>query len=78
MSNAVGCGFEPRSGQTKNYEISICSFSTKHATLRRKSKDWLIQNRDNVSECGDVSIHEHHTRGEHTNHYTTNDLPHSR
>jgi ribosomal protein S17E len=37
-------------GQTKDYKIGIYGFSTKHAALRRKSKDWLAQNRDNVSE----------------------------
>ena len=30
-SSAVDRGFEPRSGQTKNYEIGICCFSAKHA-----------------------------------------------
>jgi hypothetical protein len=29
MSNAIGCGFDHRSGQTKDYEIGMCSFSTK-------------------------------------------------
>jgi hypothetical protein len=48
--------FEPWSGQTKDYEIAICCFSTKHAALRRKNKDWLAQNQDNVSEWGDMSI----------------------
>ena len=33
--------FEPRLGQTKDYEIGICCFSAKHAALRRKSKDWF-------------------------------------
>jgi hypothetical protein len=42
--------FEPRSGQTKDYKIGICYFSTKHAVLRRKSKDWLARNQDNVPE----------------------------
>ena len=56
MSNAVVCGFELRSCQTKDYEIGICSFFTKHAALRRKSKDWLARNRDNVSKWGDMSI----------------------
>jgi hypothetical protein len=28
-------------GQTKDLNIGICCFSTKHAALRRKSKDWL-------------------------------------
>jgi hypothetical protein len=50
-------GFEPRSGQTKDYKIGICCFSAKHAELKRKSKDWLARNQDNVSECGDMSIH---------------------
>jgi signal peptidase I len=43
--------------QTKDYKIGICCFSTKHAALRRKSIVWLVQNRDNVSEWGDMSIH---------------------
>jgi len=34
----------------------ICCFSINHAALRRKSKDWLAQNQDNVSELGDMSI----------------------
>ena len=49
-------GFEPRSGQTKDYKIGICRFSTNHAALRRKSKDWLVRNQDNVSEWCDMSI----------------------
>ena len=40
-SSAVDNGFEPRSGQTKDYKIGICCFPAKHAALRRKSKDWL-------------------------------------
>ena len=55
-SSAVDRGFEPRSGQTKDYKIGICCFSAKHAALRRKSKDWLSQNQDNVSEWSDMSI----------------------
>jgi hypothetical protein len=31
-------GFEPRSGQTKDYKIGICCFSAKHAALRRKQR----------------------------------------
>ena len=34
-SNAVDRGFEPQSGQTKDYEIGSCWFSTKNAALRR-------------------------------------------
>jgi hypothetical protein len=57
-SSAVDRGFEPRSVPTKDYKFGICCFSFKHATLRRKSKDWLARNQDNVSECCDMSIHE--------------------
>ena len=55
-SSAVDRGFEPQSGQTKDYNIGICCFSAKYATLRRKNKDWLVRNQDNVSERGDMSI----------------------
>ena len=55
-SSAVDRGFEPRSGQTKDYEIGICCFSAKHTALRRKSKDWWARNQDNVSEWDDMSI----------------------
>ena len=54
-SSAVDRGFEPPSGQTKDYKIGICCFSDKHAALRRKRKDWLARNKDNVSEWGDMS-----------------------
>ena len=54
-SNAVECGFELRSNQPKDYKISICCFSAKHASLSTKSKDWLARNQDNV--WGDMSIH---------------------
>jgi hypothetical protein len=49
----VDRGFDPRSGQTKDYQIGICCFSAKHATLRRKSKDWLVRNQNNVSYTED-------------------------
>ena len=54
-SSAVDCGFKPRSGQTKDYKIGYCCFSSKHAALRRKSKDWLARNQNNVSEWSDMS-----------------------
>jgi hypothetical protein len=54
-SNAVDRGFEPRSGQTKDYDIGICCFSAKHAALRGKSKDWLARNQKNVSEWSYMS-----------------------
>ena len=56
VSSAVHHGFELRWGQTKDYKIGICCFSAKYAALRRKSKDGLAQNQDNVSEWGDISI----------------------
>ena len=56
VSSAVDRGFESPPGQTKNYKIGICCFSAKQAALRRKSKDWLARNQDNVSEWGNMSI----------------------
>jgi hypothetical protein len=55
-SSAVSHGFESWSGQPKDYKIGICCFSAKHTALRRKNKDWLSRNQDNVSEWGDMSI----------------------
>jgi hypothetical protein len=55
--SAVYCGFEPWLGQTKDYNIGICSFSFKYKALSRKSKDLLARNQNNVSEWGDMSIH---------------------
>jgi hypothetical protein len=49
-SSAVDRGFNPRSGQTKNYKIGICCFSAKHAALRRKNKDWFARNQNIVSK----------------------------
>ena len=43
-SRVVDRGFEPRLGQSK--------VSTKHTLLRRKNKDWLARNHDNVSDLG--------------------------
>jgi hypothetical protein len=54
-SNAVDRGFKAPD-QTKDYKIDICCFFAKHAALRRKNKDWLARNRDNVSEWSDMSI----------------------
>ena len=55
-SSVVDRGFEPRSGHIKDFDIGICCFSAKQATLQRKSKDWLAWNQDNVSEWGEMSI----------------------
>jgi hypothetical protein len=37
-SSVVECGFEHRSGQTKDYKIGMCCFSAKHVTIKGKSK----------------------------------------
>jgi hypothetical protein len=50
----LDCGYESRSGQTKDYKLDICCFSAKHAELRRKSTDCLALNQDNVSEWDNV------------------------
>ena len=54
-SSAIDCGYELRSCQTKEYTIGICCFSAKNAALRRKSKDWLVRNQNNVSDGSDIS-----------------------
>jgi hypothetical protein len=54
-SSAGDRGLKPWSGQTKDFKIGICCFSAKHAALRRKSKDWLAWNQNNVSEWSDMS-----------------------
>ena len=54
-SSTVNRVLEPQSGKNKDYKIGICSFSAKHIALRRKSKDWLARNQNNVSEWSDMS-----------------------
>ena len=53
--SSVDCGFQPRSDQTKDNKSVIVCFSSKHAALRRKSKDWLARSQDNVSDLSDMS-----------------------
>ena len=57
VSSVVDRGFEPQSSQTKDFKICICCFSAKHAALRKKSKDWLARNQNNVSKWSDMSTH---------------------
>ena len=54
-SSVVDRGFEPRSGQIKDYKIGIYCYSAKDAALKRKDKDWLIRDKDNLSKWGDLS-----------------------
>ena len=48
--------FESCPGQSKDYKIGICCFSSKNTALKSKSKDWLSLNEDDVYEWSDVSI----------------------
>ena len=43
-TSEVDRGFEPRSGQTKDYKIVIRCFSDNHAALRSKNKGSLARN----------------------------------
>jgi len=47
-SSAVDRGFEPLSGQTKDYKSGICCL------YGVRAKNWLAQNQDNVSEWSDM------------------------
>jgi hypothetical protein len=47
--NVVSGTFDRGFDQATDYKICISRFSAKQAALRRKSKDWLGQNQDNVS-----------------------------
>jgi len=49
-------GIKPRAGKSKYYKIGIFCFSTKRVALRRKSKDYLVRNQDNVSELVDYKV----------------------
>ena len=50
-SSALDRGFESWSGQTKDYKIGICCFSSKHAVVNRKSKDWFVKVEQPVDCC---------------------------
>jgi hypothetical protein len=54
-SSVVYREFEPRLGQPKDFKIGICTFSAKHAALKRKSKDWSARDQNNVPEWNDMS-----------------------
>ena len=69
-SNRIGCvmvrraRFEfgrswvraPIGSNQRLYKIGMCCFSAKHVALRRKSKNWVDRNQDNVCQRGDMSI----------------------
>ena len=54
--HGLEAAIEPRSVQTKDYKIGICSFSAKHTALRGKNKGRLALNRENVFKWSDMSI----------------------
>jgi hypothetical protein len=54
-SSVVDCGFEPQSGQTKDYKIGMCYIFAKNKVLQNKSKSGLAWNQDHVSEWNDMS-----------------------
>ena len=54
-SSVVNPGFMLHSSLNKYYEIGICCFSTKHTSLRTKTKDWLAHNKH--VRCIRISIH---------------------
>ena len=49
-------GSESWLGQSKDYEIGICCSSAKHTASMSKSKDWLAESQDDVSEWGNMWI----------------------
>ena len=53
---AVDLEFEPRSGKPNDYNIGMYCFFAKHAALKKKSKDWLDRNQNNVPEWGGMYI----------------------
>jgi hypothetical protein len=59
VSSVVAHGFKPLSDQTKDYEISMCCFSVKHAVQGESQGQRLVgSNQDNVSEWGDMFTRE--------------------
>jgi hypothetical protein len=47
--------FSTALGQTIDYKIGMCCFTAKHVALRRKSKDMLARDQNNMSEWCDMS-----------------------
>jgi hypothetical protein len=49
-------GSSPDRVKPKIINCVFVAYNAKHAVLRRKSKDWLARNQDNVSEWSDMYI----------------------
>ena len=58
VSNVVDRGFDPRSSQTKDYNICTWCSPVNHVPLRSKCQYILFRIQDNVSDCGNM-----YTRG---------------
>jgi hypothetical protein len=56
---------EFRLGQANDYTIGICFFFAKHAALRRKSKDWVARNHENVSQMEPFQSTDSHEKPTH-------------
>jgi hypothetical protein len=66
-SISIDCGFKPRSGQTKDCEISICCFSAKHAAILNCLNSSKIQfkNQSNRGKMDTQNTYESfHTKGD--------------
>jgi hypothetical protein len=55
VASVVDRGLKPGSARAKDYKIGMCCFSDKKAAFRRKSRNWLVRNQNNVPEWGDMS-----------------------
>jgi hypothetical protein len=53
-SRAIDHGFEPQWGQIKYFTIGIVCFFVKQASVRSKSKDWLVENEINVFKWSEM------------------------
>jgi hypothetical protein len=58
-SSGIVCGFDPRSGQRRDFIIGICCFFAKHGAFRSKSRYWLNQHQDILSEWSNMSLSSH-------------------
>ena len=64
-TSLVDHGFQLCSGQTKDNKIDICCFSAKHVVLRSKSSQVGPENKDKMSEWGNISTYMTNTKHAH-------------
>jgi hypothetical protein len=65
ISSAVDSMFEPLSGQTKDYKISICCFSSKYPALKENETNWwfgVLQNLELIKKWKYDFFNENFTR----------------